>query len=115
MITNLRMQLFEALLITANLIKSHNVDAAAEVDVLGVKAVDATPLEPLLREGVVGGEGGGQHRVHHEGEDVQAVQQTLRSRALDNSMYYGYSFNSLNTKLQSLLFAYETLQQVVST
>ena len=56
---------------------------------LGVEAVDAAPLEPLLRECVVGGEGGGQHRVHHEGEDVQAVQQTLRSRALDNSVYYG--------------------------
>ena len=56
---------------------------------LGVEAVDAAPLEPLLGECVVGGEGGGQHRVHHEGEDVQAVQQTLRSRALDNSVYYG--------------------------
>ena len=80
---------------------------------LGVEAVDATPLEPLLREGVVGGEGGGQHGVHHEGEDVQAVQQTLRSRALDNSVYYGhFVLNSLNTKLQSLLFASLCLRDV---
>ena len=82
---------------------------------LGVKAIDSLLLESSLSEGVVGGEGGGQHRVHHEGEDVQAVQQTLRSRALENSGYYGHFINSLNTKLQSLLFGYETLQQVVST
>ena len=71
------------------LVKSHHINAPTEVDVLGVDAVDASLLQPLLGEGVVSGEGGGEDGRDHEGQDVQAVQQTLRSRALDNSVYYG--------------------------
>ena len=36
------------------LIKSHNVDASAKIDVLGVKAIDSFLLESLLSKGIVG-------------------------------------------------------------
>ena len=64
------------------LVKGDDVDSAAERDVLGVEAEDPAVLEAALREGVVGGDGGGEDGRDHEGQDVQAVQQDLVHRAL---------------------------------
>ena len=66
------------------LIKSHNVDSSAKIDVLGVQAIDSFLLESLLSEGIVGCEGGRQHRVHNKCKDVQTVEKTLSECALNN-------------------------------
>ena len=62
------------------LVKSHHVNAPTEVDVLGVDAVDASLLQPLLGEGVVSSKGRWQHRVDDECEDVETVEETLPER-----------------------------------
>ena len=72
-----RATLEEAVSARTHLVEGHHVDAATEVDVLGVQAVDPSLLQSLLSEGVVSSEGRGEHRVDHEREDVQAVEETL--------------------------------------
>ena len=62
---------------STHLVESHHVNAATEVDVLGVETVDSSLLQSLLSEGVVSRESRGQHWVDHEGEDVEAVEETL--------------------------------------
>ena len=52
------------------LIKSHNIYSSAEIDVLGVQAIDPFLLESLLSKGIVGREGGRQHGVDNECKDV---------------------------------------------
>ena len=53
-------------------------------------------LEPLLGEGVVGGEGGGEDGRHHEGQDVQAVQQDLRDGTLGGKKGIGCDVRTLS-------------------
>ena len=69
------------------LIKSHNVDSSAKIDVFGVQAIDSFLLESLLSKGIVGREGGRQHRVHNECKDVQTVKKTLSKCALNMISY----------------------------
>ena len=74
--------IFHNLIKKRHLVEGDDVDAAAEADVLGVKAVDAPLLEALLGVRVVGRDGGRQNRRHHERQDVQTVQQDLFDGAL---------------------------------
>ena len=69
------------------LVKSHNVDPTAEIDVFGVQAVDSFLLKSLLSKGIVGRQGWGQHGVHNKGKDVQTVKQTLPERALNMVLF----------------------------
>ena len=69
------------------LIKSHNVDSSAKIDVFGVQAIDSFLLESLLSKGIVGREGGRQHRVHNECKDVQTVEKTLSECALNTALH----------------------------
>ena len=65
------------------LVKSHNVDPTAKIDVFRVQAVDSFLLKSLLSKGIVGRQGGGQHWVHNECKDVQTVEKTLPEGALN--------------------------------
>ena len=69
------------------LVKSHNVDPTAEIDVFGVQAVDSFLLKSLLSKGIVGRQGWGQHGVHNECKDVQTVEKTLPERALNMVLF----------------------------
>ena len=69
------------------LIKSHNVYSSAEIDVLGVKAIDSFLLKSFLSKGIVGCEGGRQHRVDNECKDVQTVEKTFPECALNKALY----------------------------
>ena len=60
-----------------HLVEGHDVNAATEVDVLGVETVDPLLLQPLLSENVISSESWREHRVDDEGEDVEAVEETL--------------------------------------
>ena len=68
------------------LIKSHNVNSSAEIDVLGVKAINPFLLESLLSKGIVSREGGRKHRVDNERKDVQAVEKTFSECSLNKSL-----------------------------
>ena len=69
------------------LIKSHNVDASAEIDVLGVQTIDPFLLESLLSKGIVSREGGRKHRIDNECKNVQTVEKTLSECALNKALY----------------------------
>ena len=58
-----------------HLVKRHNVDPAAEANVLRVEAVDALLLQPLLRERVIGCQRGGENRRNDKRQDVETVEE----------------------------------------
>ena len=74
-------------LLLSYLIKSHNVYSTAEIDVLGVKTVDAFLLESFLSKSIVGRQGWRQHWVDNECKDVQTVEKTLSKCALNIISY----------------------------
>lgn len=50
-----------------DLVKAHHIHGAREGDVIGRETEDLLPLKSLLCHHIDGGDGGGQHRGHHEG------------------------------------------------
>ena len=65
-----------------HLVKRHNVDPAAEANVLRVEAVDALLLQPLLRERVIGCQRGGENRRNDKRQDVETVEEGFFDGAL---------------------------------